>query len=327
MVALGDPRRRDRRIDPQEHDVDRRISQGGAPVRLVDRAGGRADHARLGAGQGVEQMPQLELVQGEDPVAGGEVPGGQPGRGLEVGVGVAMRPAQGPGQAGPDRGLATAHQPQDDDVPRSHGPMLAASRQTGRSTWPARRRRAHDEPDAATRASEAGSKAVSPSPAAAHASRMPAWCSPPRVATPGMPSDGTTETRTSTRATRGKRAGDARQRGGVETQDAAQQRSPWEGHGHEVGRAGQDTVRPCQRLDAGGQEDGVRDPSALGTPGRLGHRGGGGIEADDELVGRTRRRGPARHAHRRCRDRGPPARRERSGRRLSRRPRRRSGGR
>ena len=105
---------------------------------------------------------------------------------------------------------------EDDGGGPGHPSMLAervpSSRQTGRASPPARRRRAQVEPDAAISAAVAGRIAVSRSPAADHARRITGSASPSRHGMPATPSDGMTDASTSSRPPGASERGDAAQR-------------------------------------------------------------------------------------------------------------------
>ena len=91
--------------------------------------------------------------------------------------------------------------------------------------------------------------------------------------------------------------GDASQDRQVEAHDAAQQRAPRERDRHERGDSGQRSGQRLGRLD---EEARVRHAmggtSTIGSPGRLGHRGRIGVDADRQgarLSGRPRKDGSA----------------------------------
>lgn len=79
---------------------------------------------------------------------------------------------------------------------------------------------------------------------------------------------------------------DARERGFVEAQHAAQQRSPREQDRHSVGDAGERRVR--QGLSTSRQEHHVAKTGPLGPSGRLGHGRRGRVNTEHERRGRSR---------------------------------------
>ena len=74
--------------------------------------------------------------------------------------------------------------------------------------------------------------------------------------------------------------GKAAQRDMVQAEHAAEQRSPREEDADEIGTASQ--WRGSERLDAGGEEQGVRRTTPVGSTGRIGHRSSRGVDADDK---------------------------------------------
>ena len=185
-----------------------------------------------------------------------------------------MRPAQGPGQAGPDRGLAAAHQPQDDDVPRR--PATVASRSlVGRAARPVararppRRRRAHDEPDAAT--SRLGRRLNGREPQARPRPRRPGCDRRRCSAAEGRDRPASRPTGRPRRAPRPCRPGRAWPAMPASAA-ASRPRTPRssEPHGKVTvtrSAAPASAVRPTRRLDAGGQEQGVRPSVGAGHAG------------------------------------------------------------
>ena len=311
MVVVASSGERGRRIDLQPDDVDGRSRRGQpAPpgssmvlaAALMTTGSGSASASR--------RCCSSSSCSRSMPIVRGDRPGGAAGRGQQVGVGVAVRAAQGGRDRGPDRGLAAAHQSDDDDVP-FHGPHGTGSPGQRVPVQPPDRSLARCRASAVAGQQPAcpgrpgGARSPRRSPGridgeladrrADQAARMDDAAPAVSDAIPSTPSDGTTEARhlqpsagCDDRCDAGQRASDRDPAGPAAS----------EPHGkddrHEVGDASQRRTR--ERLDAGGQEERVAETAAVGASGGLGHRGRGGIETDDQGVGRGRgasQHGPA----------------------------------
>ena len=234
----------------------------------------------------IEQVTGLQGVEGLDPVALGDAPaaGRCRARCRRPSRAAASRARR---QRGPDRGLATAHQPDQNDV--RHRPSVRAPsgpRGARRRPRVAARRRAHDDPVAAISAGggPAGIE-TSARPTAAHCAAISASRSPRPAAMPGdavARHHGREDIEAAARWHERAPATPAIT-APVQAQDATQQRTPRQRNGHEVRPTGEHGIG--QRLGASTKKRAFDAAAAMrGAPGRLGHGG----------RGRRPRRGPGR---------------------------------
>ena len=148
FVGRVEPLGEDVRPGVEPDDDDTRGTHRDPCGRIVDHARRGADDARSGGGQRVEELGGLASVHRVDALAIAQLADGRAGRCLDVGVGIAPRPAEPCGELAPHGRLAGAHQPGDHDVldsahrhrvaayTRAHGTPLTARAAGGhRHPW------------------------------------------------------------------------------------------------------------------------------------------------------------------------------------------------